>query len=234
MSKRILALLLAGLACASGSAQSLHGSVTRVVDGDSLWVTPDQGQPVEVRLEGIDAPEICQAGGPEAREALSALVLNRPVDVKGRARDAYGRLIAVVTVDGLNVNQHQVSEGQAWSNRFKWDQGPFVKQERVAKSLRRGLHAAGGAVMPSEFRRSHGPCPRAPASTAAAAAANFTTAATSTAPALATASSFRCDGRTRCTQMRSCDEAKFFLQQCPGVQMDGDHDGIPCELQWCH
>lgn len=44
---------------------------------------------------------------------------------------------------------------------------------------------------------------------------------------------YRCDGRTRCTQMHSCEEATFFLRNCPGVEMDGDHDGIPCETQWC-
>jgi len=46
-------------------------------------------------------------------------------------------------------------------------------------------------------------------------------------------SQYRCDGRTRCSQMTSCDEAKFFLRTCPGTQMDGDSDGIPCEQQWC-
>jgi len=45
---------------------------------------------------------------------------------------------------------------------------------------------------------------------------------------------FNCDGRTRCSQMTSCDEATFFLQHCPGASMDGDGDGIPCEDQWCH
>jgi hypothetical protein len=44
---------------------------------------------------------------------------------------------------------------------------------------------------------------------------------------------FRCDGRQYCTQMRSCTEAKFFLANCPGVKMDGNHDGVPCEQQWC-
>jgi len=44
---------------------------------------------------------------------------------------------------------------------------------------------------------------------------------------------FRCDGRTRCSQMTSCEEAKFFRANCPGTQMDGDNDGIPCEQQWC-
>ena len=58
------------------------------------------------------------------------------------------------------------------------------------------------------------------------------------APALAPApttrlSSFSCDTRKYCTQMRSCEEAKYFLAHCPGVKMDGDGDGIPCEEQWC-
>lgn len=45
--------------------------------------------------------------------------------------------------------------------------------------------------------------------------------------------SFRCDGRTYCSQMTSCTEAKFFLKNCPGTKMDGNHDGVPCEQQWC-
>jgi cold shock CspA family protein len=57
--------------------------------------------------------------------------------------------------------------------------------------------------------------------------------ATSNAPYSAMPTSFRCDGRKHCSQMTSCDEAKFFLKNCPGTQMDGDRDGIPCEQQWC-
>jgi len=45
---------------------------------------------------------------------------------------------------------------------------------------------------------------------------------------------YHCDGRTRCSQMTSCDEATYFLQHCPGTVMDGDGDGVPCEGQWCH
>jgi hypothetical protein len=46
--------------------------------------------------------------------------------------------------------------------------------------------------------------------------------------------SFRCDGRTHCSQMTSCAEAKYFLANCPGAKMDGDRNGIPCERQWCN
>lgn len=44
---------------------------------------------------------------------------------------------------------------------------------------------------------------------------------------------YRCDGRTHCSQMTSCNEATFFLRNCPDVKMDGDGDGVPCERQWC-
>lgn len=55
----------------------------------------------------------------------------------------------------------------------------------------------------------------------------------STTPEPRVSSPYRCDGRTRCSQMNSCAEAKFFLTNCPNTQMDGDGDGIPCEQQWC-
>lgn len=44
---------------------------------------------------------------------------------------------------------------------------------------------------------------------------------------------FKCDGRTRCSQMTSCEEATFFIRNCPGTEMDGDGDGEPCEAQLC-
>ncbi len=47
------------------------------------------------------------------------------------------------------------------------------------------------------------------------------------------ATAYRCDGRRYCSQMRSCKEARFFLKNCPGAAMDGDHNGVPCEQQWC-
>lgn len=40
---------------------------------------------------------------------------------------------------------------------------------------------------------------------------------------------YRCDGRQYCSQMVSCEEAKWFLQNCSDTKMDGDGDGIPCE-----
>lgn len=45
---------------------------------------------------------------------------------------------------------------------------------------------------------------------------------------------FNCDGRQYCSDMRSLDEAEFFLANCPNVKMDGDKDGLPCERQFGH
>jgi len=49
-----------------------------------------------------------------------------------------------------------------------------------------------------------------------------------------TAANRRCDGRTYCSQMTSCEEATWFLKNCPGTKMDGNNDGTPCEKQWCN
>lgn len=44
---------------------------------------------------------------------------------------------------------------------------------------------------------------------------------------------FTCQGKRYCGEMTSCDEATFYLQNCPNTEMDGDGDGVPCERQWC-
>jgi cold shock CspA family protein len=60
-----------------------------------------------------------------------------------------------------------------------------------------------------------------------------TVAAPTTAEPTPVATTFRCDGRTHCSQMTSCAEATWFINHCPGTKMDGNNDGIPCEQQWC-
>ena len=61
----------------------------------------------------------------------------------------------------------------------------------------------------------------------------FTPTASSPPTASTPSISFSCDGRKYCSQMKSCAEAKYFLANCPGVKMDGDKDGTPCDEQWC-
>jgi endonuclease YncB( thermonuclease family) len=222
------------LAAAAASAATLQGTVTRVIDGDSLVFQPlPAGKPLEVRLAGIDAPEGCQDGGPRAREALADFVLDKKVSLLTEGVDSYGRTLATVKTEEFNINQRMVAEGQAWSIRTKWDKGPYVAQERMSQALKRGLHAVAGAVLPSDFRRLHGPC-GAESGPAPLPARSGLSVPPRPAPEMQSAAApYRCDGRKRCPQMRSCAEATWFLRNCPGMEMDGDNDGIPCESQWC-
>ncbi|HVK32044.1 MAG TPA: thermonuclease family protein [Burkholderiaceae bacterium] len=213
----------------------LTGMVSRVVDGDTLWLkTAADEQPVIVRIEGIDAPEACQPGGAAATSALAELALNRSVTVKPTAVDDYGRKVGKVFDGSKDIGDRMVRDGHAWSTRYKYDRGPYVAEERMAQSLKRGLHAEAGALQPRLFRERHGPCPGEagkPGSSLAPPAAPLTEAPR--AVTVAASPSRRCDGRQYCSQMTSCDEAKWFLQNCPGAKMDGNRDGVPCEQQWC-
>ena len=248
-----------GAGTARAAATGVLGNVVHVIDGDTVRFVAagEPGRPITVRLDGIDAPEICQPWGPQAREALQDLVRDTTVRLVVKGHDDHGRTLGQLWVGDVDVGERLVRDGQAWSYRYQHNRGPFVAQERMAQALRRGLHATEGAVMPRDFRRRHGPCGTDAASAAAqgraddpvaspatrAGAAAGVAPGTAATPAVVTrgnvlairgaASARRCDGRTRCQQMTSCEEATWFLQNCPGTQMDGDGDGIPCEQQWC-
>ena len=231
----LVASLALGVAAAPKKAAApakpvvIEGTVSRVVDGDTLWIkTEGDGEPpVVVRVEGIDAPESCQTGGADATAALTALALGRKVSVRVVARDEHGRVVGRVLDGERDLGDRMVRDGQAWSSRYQYDRGPYVAEERMALALKRGLHGAGGAIQPRDFRKQHGPCdgagakPAAPISVVLATGASFSPAAA------------RCDARLYCSQMTSCAEATWFLKNCPGVKMDGDRDGVPCEQQWC-
>ncbi len=254
-----LSLAAAGSVAAAPAAPpaaraSIEGVVTHVTDGDTVTFAPKDGSaPRVVRLLDIDAPEICQSGGVEARAYLSELLQRQTVRLvpasAGAARDSYGRVLGTLWVADVQVNRRMVEEGHAWSVRTKWDRGPLVTQERMAKALSRGLHAGpDSSVPPWDFRKRHGPCQgtaaepvaRSPAPTpppapppAPPGPAAPPRPAVAPTPAPPVAGAFRCDGRRFCSQMSSCAEATYFLRHCPNVQMDGDGDGVPCESQWC-
>ncbi len=153
---RVLGLWVVLLLC-SGGAHALSGVVTRVADGDTLWVRPASGKPVKVRLQGIDAPEHCQAWGEQARAALAARVLHQQVQVRTRAYDDYQRAIAHVELHGEDVAAWMVREGHAWSYRYRRSPGPYAEQEQQARAARRGLFSR-PAVEPRVFRKTNGPC----------------------------------------------------------------------------
>lgn len=74
--------------------------VTRVVDGDTLYVSTGES----VRLAGIDSPELGECGYDEATARLERLVLGRRIRLvrSGEDRDRYGRLLRYVDVVGAD------------------------------------------------------------------------------------------------------------------------------------
>ena len=152
----VVAVCLWGCAFA---ANALEGVVTRVSDGDTLWIRPiDGARYVKVRVQGIDAPELCQAWGPEAKRALEAMALGQRVRIEGELRDDHGRRLARLMHGDDDLGARLVRDGHAWSYRWRRDEGPYVVEEIDARASRRGLFAERDAVMPREFRRRHGPC----------------------------------------------------------------------------
>lgn len=158
-------LLTIGLFASSAWAnpQEQIAIVTRVSDGDTLWVRPlndnPKQRPIKLRLQGIDAPERCQAWGRQAQEALSNKVLHKEVRLQTRGQDDHARVLGNVWLDGEDVSAWMVKSGHAWSYRYRRSPGPYAAQEEEAKRNERGLFADSRAITPREFRKNHGPCP---------------------------------------------------------------------------
>ncbi len=89
--------------------------VRRVVDGDTIELTTGE----RVRYLLVDTPESASGAvecfGPEARAENRALVEGRRVSLSydTECRDRYDRLLAYVTVDGIEVNALLIEEGYA-------------------------------------------------------------------------------------------------------------------------
>jgi len=135
------------------------GLVSYISDGDTLWVQPDAGGRVKkLRIDGIDAPEICQSGGKASRDLLAQRALHQRVQVVVRRHDVYGRGLARIELNGRDLGEQMVQAGQAWSYRWRRDAGPYAAQEAVARQSRLGLFAESQAVLPRDFRKQHGSC----------------------------------------------------------------------------
>ncbi len=143
---------------AAGSPQAWAGRVTHVSDGDTLWVQPARGGlPRKIRLDGVDAPEICQTYGVAARDRLAQQVTGRSVRVMPRRHDDYGRLLARVSLQGQDVGRWMVRHGHAWSHRYRHQPGPYAVLEAQARAQHLGLWQF-RAEMPRQFRQRHGSC----------------------------------------------------------------------------
>jgi len=140
------------------------------------------------------------------------------------ARPQVGELISFTVETGPDGRQRAVGvmrPGQRATERphtSRKRQPP--ERRKLGRSLAFLLIAGLGTYAWSEYKAREQP----------AAAADWFAPNNDTAPG----SLYSCDGRTMCSQMGSCGEAKYFIRNCPGTQMDGDGDGVPCESQWCN
>ena len=136
-----------------------QGIVTHVTDGDTLWVRPSAGsEAVKIRMDGIDAPEICQSHGAASRDALAARVLHQNVSVHARSRDGYGRVLGRIELQREDVGEWMVSQGHAWAHHYKRYKSEYGAQESQARAARLGLFADANAQDPAVFRKRHGSC----------------------------------------------------------------------------
>ena len=185
----------------------IYGHVTKVKDGDSLVLRTPANATVQIRLAEIDTPEKGEPYADTARQALSRLVRDRDIAVRLFDVDKYDRIVGRVFVNGTDVNAELVRMGLAAVYcRFSEDQRLY-DLEADARADRRGIWD--GDRLP------RGACSKAVRRPSA--------------PALPAG----CGNKRDCRDMASCDEAKFYLDQCGLAAMDGDGDGLPCERSVC-
>ena len=147
---------------ATSKNQRRAGVVSRVIDGDTVWLAPSgKGQSVKVRINGIDAPEICQAGGVASRDALAGRVLGKSVLIAvpaSRSRDDYGRVLGALELNGEDIGRWMVQSGHAWSYSYKLRPGAYTNEQFLARQTRRGLFGDPRAEEPRRFRQRNGSC----------------------------------------------------------------------------
>ena len=129
--------------------------VTRVVDGDTIDVDLDLGFDIiykcRVRLYGIDTPESRTRNKDEkVRGKLAAKFLKdaisngKNVILQTQLKDSkgkFGRVLASVVVDGININQQMVTNHLAvrYEGQSKKDiQLEHLKNRKIL--IQRGLH----------------------------------------------------------------------------------------------
>lgn len=142
----------------AGQTGLLIGTVVGVTDGDTITLLDDQRTQHKIRLAGIDAPEKVQAFGLRSKEALSALVFGRRVEVETEKQDRYRRTVGKVIIDGRDANLAQVVAGMAWhykkyeGEQILADRLLYADAEREARELRRGLWLDAMPIAPWDYR----------------------------------------------------------------------------------
>lgn len=227
--QKFLLILLLFAVPVVGLTQIMDGAQVRTLDGDSFEILVNGIKQDEVRLNNIDAPELSQDYGPEAKAALAAIIEVQPIRIVPFGVDQYGRKLAQVWVGEQLINKALVQAGSAWAFSPVLQDPSYIPLQSSAKAAKIGLWAGPNPVAPWQYRdAARGvSAPRLSGNRAPRIVRQQ-----SPRPQTSTFSG-RCAGKKYCAQMSSCAEAQFYLTQCGLSHMDGDGDGQACErLCW--
>ena len=162
MTRHFAALTLTVLLLASaalGQEAIVRGRCVAVVDGDTIKALAAGNELLRVRLSWIDAPEKSQAFGQRSKQHLSELVFGREVELHTHGLDRYGRTLAVVMLDGVDINLEQVRSGMAWCYTRYLSEAPadiqasYQQAETEAWEQQRGLWSERDPIPPWEWRK---------------------------------------------------------------------------------
>ena len=133
------------------SASEITAKVVSVVDGNTIDIESANGVQ-RVVFAGIDAPELGQVFGKEAKAFLAKLLLNKSVKIEFRGKDRVGNHLGIVTVGKDDVRVLLLREGFAWTDERKPDAD--LEPYRVfAEKKGRGLWKDINPTPPWVFRR---------------------------------------------------------------------------------
>lgn len=154
-------LLLVLTAVSMLRAETQQGICTRVVDGDTIILRLADAQERTIRLYGIDAPEKGQNYADAAQAQLTDLVLGRQLRAEIRSTDRYGRDVARLFADAVDVNLTMVRSGYAWHYaRYAPHAVELAEAETLATAQHLGLWQESAPIPPWEYRK--GARPAAP------------------------------------------------------------------------
>jgi micrococcal nuclease len=140
--------------CDGSFAMTFSARTIAVIDGDTVLVLRN-GNPVKIRLADIDAPEKGQDFGMASRNSLTEMVLGKQIRVSTLARDKYGRLVAHLSVGGLDVSEEQVRRGMAWQYSHHFRSPHYIALQDEARNAGRGLWKQAHPVKPWQWRKRH-------------------------------------------------------------------------------
>ena len=133
------------------STDSRTGEIVGVYDGDTCTLLIGKEE-YKIRLEGIDTPEMGQAFGKRAKQALSGYIFGKQVTAQLSGQDRYERYLGTILLDGQNVNLQMVRDGCAWHYKKYSSDEVFAQAELDARAARRGLWEDGDAMPPWDWR----------------------------------------------------------------------------------